>query len=228
MKRARSWSISAASDLAGFDDLKSHDQAMLNALIAVAAGNLATKHKPKPQKQAKVDSLLGGGTASRKRKADSIAASAGAGAGSGSGSGSGRGGGSSASAPASGGYVRKTGAASGRFRVFTRLCREVETVASKTDKTVALRQCFAKFGGDLVTLVKFLLPREVKRVYNVKEKQLIKVLAPLLGVSTADMEYDAEQGYVQVCWLGAGARLMNHTVHAVTFRKPPPSSSATA
>jgi hypothetical protein len=80
---------------------------------------------------------------------------------------------------------------------FCKLCDKIASVSKYTDKSAAVKaflaqrnflcfygskpslieKCLAGFDGDVYLLMKLLLPGTDQRVYNVKEKQLIKLFA---------------------------------------------------
>ena len=73
------------------------------------------------------------------------------------------------------------------FAAFQQLCRDIEGHPSHTDKQRILRNFISQgtsgtgFTGDLYLVIQLLLPQHPKRVYNMKEKQMVKILAALLG-----------------------------------------------
>jgi DNA ligase-3 len=70
---------------------------------------------------------------------------------------------------------------------FVRLCDRIAAEASSLQKASILREFVLKgndgvaFTGDLFLLTKNLLPSDLKRVLNLKDKQLAKVFASILG-----------------------------------------------
>lgn len=50
------------------------------------------------------------------------------------------------------------------------------------------------FGGDLYLVIRLLLPRSPKRVYNMKDKAFVRVFSQLLGCDPAAMTSDLEKG----------------------------------
>ena len=86
------------------------------------------------------------------------------------------------------------------FEAFQHLCDLVGSRPSHLDKTAAIRDYITNgptgcgFSGDRYLVCKLLMCREPKRVYNMKDKQLVKALAELFGVSSDAMMVDLEQG----------------------------------
>ncbi|VDL79717.1 unnamed protein product [Nippostrongylus brasiliensis] len=63
--------------------------------------------------------------------------------------------------------------------LFCKLCEVVASVSKYTDKSSAVNMYISRddFDGDVLTLIRLLLPGVDQRVYNVKEKQIIKHFA---------------------------------------------------
>ncbi|XP_046390611.1 DNA ligase 3 [Ischnura elegans] len=88
------------------------------------------------------------------------------------------------------------------FREFRRLCAEVSNTAAYTEKTAIIKNLLEKgsdgdsYKGDVYLLFRLLLPMAVKRVYNLHNKQLIKLFSKIFGCSMDDMLEDLEKGDV--------------------------------
>ncbi|MFH4975129.1 hypothetical protein AB6A40_001838 [Gnathostoma spinigerum] len=75
------------------------------------------------------------------------------------------------------------------FKVFCKLCDIISSVSKYTEKSNAVRLFITKEGydGDLYLLAKLLIPSADHRVYNLKEKQLIKHFAYLFDWSVDEL-----------------------------------------
>lgn len=88
------------------------------------------------------------------------------------------------------------------FREFRRLCAEVTNKDAYTAKTAVINKLFTDgrdgngFKSDVTLWCRLLLPGAVKRVYNLKSKQLVKLFARILKVDHDDMLTDLENGDV--------------------------------
>lgn len=85
---------------------------------------------------------------------------------------------------------------SGTFHVFHNLCKSIEDASQYTAKTEVVSNFVKSFKGDLYLLCKLLLCRQDKRVYNIKDKSLVKLMARYLKCSQNDMISDLEKGDV--------------------------------
>ncbi|GMT15078.1 hypothetical protein PFISCL1PPCAC_6375, partial [Pristionchus fissidentatus] len=76
-----------------------------------------------------------------------------------------------------------------QFYRFCKLCDTIATVSKYTEKSMAVKMYIGKdgFDGDLLTLLKLLLPSVDQRVYNLKEKQLIKLFATMWDENAQDI-----------------------------------------
>ncbi|GMR36930.1 hypothetical protein PMAYCL1PPCAC_07125 [Pristionchus mayeri] len=76
-----------------------------------------------------------------------------------------------------------------QFYRFCKLCDTIATVSKYTDKSLAVKMYIGKdgFDGDLLTLLRLLLPSIDQRVYNLKEKQLIKLFAAMWDEKVQDL-----------------------------------------
>jgi len=88
------------------------------------------------------------------------------------------------------------------FEDFCGLCRTIANESSYNSKTELVKEFIDKrsingeFQGDLYILVKLLLPAIQKRVYNLKDKQIVKLFSQVFAVSGVDMVTDLEKGNV--------------------------------
>mmetsp|Transcript_23821 Transcript_23821/g.62366 ORF Transcript_23821/g.62366 Transcript_23821/m.62366 type:complete len:724 (-) Transcript_23821:95-2266(-) len=81
-----------------------------------------------------------------------------------------------------------------RFRDLQRLCDRVAAVSGRLDKSSLIRKWAHKperWGSpDMKKAFKFLLPKHDSRIYNLQDKQLVKILARVYRVDSATMESD--------------------------------------
>ncbi|XP_035522293.1 DNA ligase 3 [Morone saxatilis] len=88
------------------------------------------------------------------------------------------------------------------LREFRKLCAMVAENASYNVKTQIIEKFLRKgsggdkFHGDLYLTVKLLLPGVVKSVYNLNDKQIVKLFSRIFGCNQDDMVRDLEQGDV--------------------------------
>ncbi|XP_074466094.1 DNA ligase 3 isoform X1 [Sebastes fasciatus] len=88
------------------------------------------------------------------------------------------------------------------FREFRKLCAMVAEHNSYNAKTQVIEKFLRKgsggdkFHGDLFLTVKLLLPGVVKSVYNLNDKQIVKIFSRILKCDQDDMVRDLEQGDV--------------------------------
>ncbi|XP_014663885.1 PREDICTED: DNA ligase 3-like [Priapulus caudatus] len=88
------------------------------------------------------------------------------------------------------------------FKAYRRLCALVAEESSYLGKTALVAKYVSKgrdgdsFKGDTYLLIKLLLPGQVKRVYNLQNKQLVKLFSQIFGTSLEEMVTDLEQGDV--------------------------------
>lgn len=86
------------------------------------------------------------------------------------------------------------------FREFRRLVADISNVSSYLDKTELVRKMFTKgsdgnsFKGDITQWCKLLLPGVVKRIYNLQNKQLIKLFSRMFHTNQCKMLEHLEQG----------------------------------
>ncbi|XP_046572186.1 DNA ligase 3-like [Haliotis rubra] len=96
------------------------------------------------------------------------------------------------------------------FRQFRCLCAKLSDEDTGAGKTAIVSDFLKKgnagtgFKGDVYLLMKFLLPGVVKTVYNLNDKDLIKLFSQIFGTNLKAMEEDLEQGdvseTVRVCF----------------------------
>uniref|UniRef100_A0A8C1RDY9 DNA ligase n=1 Tax=Cyprinus carpio TaxID=7962 RepID=A0A8C1RDY9_CYPCA len=88
------------------------------------------------------------------------------------------------------------------LREFRKLCAIVAEKSGYNAKTEIIRDFLTKgsggdkFRGDLYLTVKLLLPGVVKNVYNLNDKQIVKLFSRILNCSQDEMVQDLEQGDV--------------------------------
>uniref|UniRef100_A0A8B9HXE3 DNA ligase n=1 Tax=Astyanax mexicanus TaxID=7994 RepID=A0A8B9HXE3_ASTMX len=88
------------------------------------------------------------------------------------------------------------------FREFRKLCAMVADKSSYNAKTEIIKDFLRKgsggdkFKGDLYLTVKLLLPGVVKSVYNLNDKQIVKLFSRILNCNQEEMVRDLEQGDV--------------------------------
>ncbi|XP_075975774.1 DNA ligase 3 [Anticarsia gemmatalis] len=87
-----------------------------------------------------------------------------------------------------------------KFETFFKLCKKISKVDAYTEKTAVVNNFFRKgtddvsFKGDLTLWCKLLLPQVLKRVYNLKSKQLVKLFSKIFRTDHDDMLTHLEQG----------------------------------
>ncbi|XP_073696553.1 DNA ligase 3 [Garra rufa] len=88
------------------------------------------------------------------------------------------------------------------LREFRKLCALVAEKSGYNAKTEIIRDFLTKgsggdkFRGDLYLTVKLLLPGVIKNVYNLNDKQIVKLFSRILNCSQDEMVRDLEQGDV--------------------------------
>lgn len=94
-----------------------------------------------------------------------------------------------------------------RLFTFTRICDEIAKERSYLNKANILQDFFKKgcnkkeFQGDLLLWVRMLIPGDSQRVYNLKNKQMLKLFSRLLNTDHEEMQLDLEQGKRWSCLL---------------------------
>ncbi|CAJ0607887.1 unnamed protein product [Cylicocyclus nassatus] len=75
------------------------------------------------------------------------------------------------------------------FNKFAKLCEVIATMAKYSDKSAAVKMFVSRddYDGDMLTLVRLLLPGVDQRVYNIKEKQIIKHFASIFDLPAEDL-----------------------------------------
>ncbi|XP_044729556.1 DNA ligase 3 [Chrysoperla carnea] len=87
-----------------------------------------------------------------------------------------------------------------QFREFRRLCTDIANVSSYLEKTALVKELFEKgrdgdgFKGDIAQWCRLLLPAAHKRVFNLQNKQLVKLFSRIFGADVDDMMEHLEQG----------------------------------
>lgn len=86
----------------------------------------------------------------------------------------------------------KSNGASVSFESFCELCAGLEAKTGHNEKTAMIKAAIPKFNNPWL-LFTFLLPKQEKRVYNLKDKSIAKLLSPMLGVSETDFLEHSEK-----------------------------------
>lgn len=87
-----------------------------------------------------------------------------------------------------------------RLFTFSRICDEIAEERSYLNKAQILEKFFKKgcnnkeFKGDLLLWVRMLIPSDSQRVYNLQNKQMLKLFSRLFNTDTREMQLDLEQG----------------------------------
>ncbi|XP_014242253.1 DNA ligase 3 isoform X3 [Cimex lectularius] len=88
------------------------------------------------------------------------------------------------------------------LREFRRLCANISNVPGYLDKTGIVKEFITKgtdgesYKGDLLLLIRLLLPGVIKRVYNLQSKQIVKLFSRIFGTDWNEMLEHLEQGDV--------------------------------
>ena len=88
------------------------------------------------------------------------------------------------------------------FREFRKLVQKIADENSYLQKTALVKNFFNKgsdkvaFRGDLFIWVRLLLPGVVKRIYNLQNKQLVKIFSRIFDCNESQMLTDLEEGDV--------------------------------
>lgn len=85
---------------------------------------------------------------------------------------------------------------SGSFLEFQELCDKIVVDPSYTAKTKIIKKFIEgppRFSGNLYLLCRFLIIKEDQRVFHIKEKSLIKLLASILNVDPNLILSDLQQ-----------------------------------
>lgn len=74
------------------------------------------------------------------------------------------------------------------FRAFQRLCESIATKSGYLDKTAVVKAALPEWGdANLLLLVRMLLPANDPRIYNLKDKGLVKILSRVYSADQAAM-----------------------------------------
>ncbi|KAH3741324.1 DNA ligase 3-like isoform X2 [Dreissena polymorpha] len=208
--RATTKKIEDPDDLEGFSDLQQEDKDVIVNLIkdfqtkaGSPAKNKKTPTKPKTtpvKKEPTVTHVKGDSTPVKKeptpakREPSSIKAEPSADP-------SGASNGDSSSSAANS-HSLASAEKDDSFREFRRLCADIAEESSYTGKTAIVSKFITKgssgdgYAGNLYLLLKLLLPGVVKSVYNLNNKQLVKLYSQIFHTSQKAMLEDLEQGDV--------------------------------
>ncbi|KAK7476103.1 hypothetical protein BaRGS_00032657 [Batillaria attramentaria] len=183
--RATTKKIEDPDDVEGFGDLEQTDKDTINQLIDdfLSKSNASPKKK-KATVQAKLPFSPSKTKAEAKKEPDNDEAS----------TSSARLGSANSDDP----NVEKDNS----FRQFRRLCADIADENSYTGKTQLVHNYITRghsgtgYQGDLYLLLKLLLPGVVKTVYNLNNKQLVKLFSQIFGTDLQEMVDDLDQGDV--------------------------------
>lgn len=87
-----------------------------------------------------------------------------------------------------------------RLSTFSRICDEIAEERSYLNKAKILQDFLKKgtnkkeFQGDLLLWVRMLIPADSQRVYNLQNKQMLKLFSRLFNCDVQQMQSDLEQG----------------------------------
>ncbi|KJH42802.1 Poly(ADP-ribose) polymerase and DNA-Ligase Zn-finger region [Dictyocaulus viviparus] len=75
------------------------------------------------------------------------------------------------------------------FSKFAKLCEVIASVSKYTDKSSAVKMFISRddYDGDMLTFIRLLLPGVDQRVYNIKEKQIVKHFAMIFHLSADEL-----------------------------------------
>lgn len=190
--RATTKKVEEPDDLEGFDDLKQEDKDTVNQLIDDFASKInSTPKKKKAVVQAKLPfSPTKAETETKKAKTEAKTEP-------------------SAHVPEATSSAEHGSRSDdpnvekdNSFRQFRRLCADIADESSYTGKTQLVHNYITRghsgtgFQGDLHLLLKLLLPGVVKTVYNLNNKQLVKLYSQIFGTDLQEMVDDLDQGDV--------------------------------
>ncbi|XP_051902853.1 DNA ligase 3-like [Hippocampus zosterae] len=201
--RATTKKIEDITDLEGWEELQDEDKELINRHVSELMSKVkSSPQKKTPAKSAKLTSPAADAAASLnapRKFSGFTAAKAGASP--------------STSSPMSSPSLAKQGSALAAqlcdphhkdclFREFRKLCATVAENNSYNSKTQIIEKFLRKgtggdkFHGDLYLTVKLLLPGVVKSVYNLNDKQIVKLFSRVFRCSQDDMVRDLEKGDV--------------------------------
>lgn len=92
--------------------------------------------------------------------------------------------------------------ADNKFGEFCKLCKNIAKDSKYTIKTEIVRTFFSEgtdrtgFKSDIALWCRLLLPGVIKRIYNLRSKQLVKLFSKILNQNLSQMLVDLEQGSV--------------------------------
>ncbi|GFO42469.1 DNA ligase [Plakobranchus ocellatus] len=193
--RATTKKIEDPDDVEGFEDLTPEDKEVIKDLIDKFLAQAGNKASPKPKKtvQTSILNSLSPGKSPTKKSTTPPASDAGPSA--------------THSTP-----NKVSGSAAvgddpfaekdNSFRQFRRLCADIAEENSYIGKTKLVNTYITKghsgdgFRGDLYLLMKHLLPGVVKSIYNLNNKQLVKLFSQIFGTNLNRMIEDLDQGDV--------------------------------
>ncbi|CAM4535699.1 unnamed protein product [Leuciscus chuanchicus] len=200
--RATTKKIEDITELEGWEELQDEDKELINKLVSDLAAK--TNASPKKKVQAKLNNSgqlsapLADPTVNAPRKFSGFTATKA---------------GSSSSSPGPSPAKPTQGSAlsaklcdpnhkDNLLREFRKLCALVAEKSGYNAKTEIIRDFLTKgsggdkFRGDLYLTLKLLLPGVVKNVYNLNDKQIVKLFSRILNCSQDEMVQDLEQGDV--------------------------------
>lgn len=86
-----------------------------------------------------------------------------------------------------------------RLFVFTNVCEKVAKESSYLNKAKILKDFFEHgsshtgFNGDLLVWTRMLIPSDSQRVYNLQNKQMLKLFSRLFNTDPQKMQHELEQ-----------------------------------
>lgn len=185
-KRARATTkkIEEPDDMEGFSEIRQEDKDEINWLIKEHLANAKTPGKKTPSKKATPQKPAASPVAARSTPSKSFDDD-------------------DAAVPSTSSKIPDdNGKRDDAFREFRRLCAEIADESSYNSKTALVAKYLKKgasgegYAGDTYILLKLLLPGVVKRVYNLNNKQLVKLFSQIFGTSLQAMVADLDEGDV--------------------------------
>ena len=76
----------------------------------------------------------------------------------------------------------------GSFDEFRKLCIKVSKDTSRNNKTKIIAEWLESYNGDLVIFLELILPKVMKRVYNLSNKKIWKLFGIIFNVDQKDLE----------------------------------------
>ncbi|XP_021375504.1 DNA ligase 3-like [Mizuhopecten yessoensis] len=186
-KRARATTkkIEEPDDMEGFSEIQQEDKDMINKLIKENLGNSKTPSKKTP-KAVTPKKVVASPAAAKFTPAKSYNDDE-----------------EDAVVPSTSSKMPDdNGERDDAFREFRRLSAEIADESSYNSKTALVSKYLTKgttgegYTGNTYLLLKLLLPGVVKRVYNLNNKQLVKLFSQIFGTSLQAMVADLDQGDV--------------------------------